>query len=67
MKLFGDIKYDSKKHRLETEYSNQIISNSKIAFYKFKQFDAALWFTLGALLSPIGILVVLAFRSDNNI
>ncbi|OUR92806.1 hypothetical protein A9Q81_15935 [Gammaproteobacteria bacterium 42_54_T18] len=63
-KLYSGEPHKSKNHDLEIAYSNQIVVNSKVAFIKFKQFDLALWFTITAILSPIGTLIVAAMRSS---
>lgn len=39
---------------LEKQYANQIVTNSKISFIKYKQFSTAVWFTLSALITPLG-------------
>lgn len=38
----------------ETQFAEQIVTNSKIAYIKHTQFTYAAWFTLGALLTPVG-------------
>lgn len=57
----GDFK-KSENYTLELAYSNQIVVNSKIAYIKFKQFDVAIWFTVTALITPIGALFVASLK-----
>ena len=52
----------SENYNLEKEYGNQIVVNSQIAFMKFKQFEIASWFTLSAIITPIGLLFLLKLR-----
>jgi len=48
------LEVDSKNNKLYEHYINQIVINSKITWIKFKQFDIAIWFTISAILTPIG-------------
>lgn len=57
-KLYDGKDQSNENKKLETLYSGQIVVNSKVAYIKFKQFDLAIYFTMIAILSPIGILVV---------
>ena len=64
------IKLDDKEeyqnnHNLTDDYINQIVINSKITFIKFKQFEIAIWFTLSAILTPIGG-IILYFSQTRN-
>ena len=59
-KLYDGEDKTSENKKLEILYANQIVVNSKIAYIKFQQFDLAIFFTMAALLSPIGILFVIA-------
>jgi len=43
-------------------YASQIVVNSKVAYIKFKQFDLAIFFTMTAILSPIGVLFVVIMK-----
>ena len=43
---------------LDSQYSKQIVINSKIAFIKYSQFNIVTWFTISALITPIGALVL---------
>ena len=49
---------DEKNSTLNTYYINQIVINSKITFIKFKQFEIAIWFTISAILTPIGGIIL---------
>ena len=44
--------------RLETDYANQIIYNSRIAMNKYTLFNQALWFTLAGVMTPVGALAL---------
>lgn len=57
-KLYDSKEKSSKNNRLEFLYANQIVVNSKVAYIKFKQFDLAIFFTMAAVLSPVGVLFV---------
>lgn len=43
-------------------YCNQIITNSEIAFLKFKAFEMAAWLFLSAIITPMGALIIYLFR-----
>jgi len=43
---------------LDIQYSKQIVINSKIAFIKYSQFNIVTWFTISALITPIGAWVL---------
>ncbi|MFY8299979.1 Pycsar system effector family protein [Pseudoalteromonas sp. SS15] len=62
-KLYGGKEVKSTNFDLESMYANQIVVNSKVAFVKFKQFDLAVWFTLTAILSPLGALIASKVRT----
>jgi len=58
-----DLAYSGKKHKsenydIEVAYSSQIVINSKIAHIKFKQFEIAIWFTVAAIATPIGAILL---------
>ncbi len=53
----------SKNQKIDLAYSDQIVVNSKIAYIKFKQFDTAIWFTIIALITPVGALFVAGMRN----
>lgn len=59
-----DTLYNGKKSidKSDLAYADQIVTNSKIAFFKFKQFDMALWFTITALLTPLGTVIIATMR-----
>ena len=57
-KLYDGENKGRKNNRLEFLYANQIVVNSKVAYIKFKQFDLAIFFTMAAILSPVGVLFV---------
>lgn len=44
----------NKSSKLDFQCTNQIITNSKIAYIKYLQFNISAWFTLCAFLTPIG-------------
>jgi hypothetical protein len=44
--------------KLDNQFANQIVINSKVAFIKFKQFEIAIWFTIAALLTPVGAFIL---------
>ena len=56
--LYSGESHKSDNFDLELAYSDQIVINSKIAYFKFKQFDSALWLTITALTTPIGTLII---------
>jgi len=56
------INTEDNQKELELYYINQLIINSKITFIKFKQFEIAVWFTLSAFLTPVGVLVLYILR-----
>ncbi len=72
---YTDIKYKEKiqifiqlngsegSDKLNEYYIKQIIINSKITFIKFKQFEIAIWFTLSAILTPIGGIILYYTRN----
>ena len=69
-------KYLSKLHNiLETEsskyelaYANQIITNSKIAAFKYLHFQVALWLTISSIFTPIiGYILFLQLDATNKI
>jgi len=47
---------------LDMQYINQIIINSKITMNKFRQFEVSAWFTIGAFLTPIGMLLLYLYK-----
>ncbi len=61
-KLHSGKAQKSENYDLELLYSGQIVINSRVALVKFKQFDLAILFTLTAILSPIGALLVYKLR-----
>ena len=44
------------------QLSNQIVTNSKIAYIKYKQFNFSIWLTISALLTPLGALLIYKIR-----
>jgi len=64
------IKLDDKDYqnncKLTDDYINQIVINSKITFIKFKQFEIAIWFTLSAILTPIGGMILYYSQARNS-
>jgi len=58
-KLVKSNEYDE----LEKEYADQIVVNSKIAFIKFQQFNIAVWFTISAILTPLGAFIIAQVKS----
>jgi len=53
---------ENRNKDFEMYYAEQIVTNSRIAFIKFKQFEAAAWFLLAAFLTPIGALILSKVR-----
>ena len=53
---------NAENYKVEFMYADQITTNSKVAWAKFKQFDLAIIFTLSAILSPLFILVLKIIR-----
>jgi len=49
---------DENNSTLNVYYINQIVINSKITFIKFKQFEIAIWFTISAILTPLGGIIL---------
>lgn len=55
LELFNDAEGKNKTEgKLAEDIANQIVINSKISYIKYEQFRIAVWFTLSALLTPIG-------------
>ena len=61
-KLYLGRPNESKAYELEEAYAHQIVVNSKIAYIKFKQFDTAIWFTISAIVTPLGALLISKMR-----
>jgi len=54
----------SENDKLDKFYIQQIVINSKITYIKYKQFEIAVWFTLSALLTPIGALLLFLWKRN---
>ncbi|MCP4350085.1 MAG: hypothetical protein GY795_31785 [Desulfobacterales bacterium] len=52
--------------KMEEFYANQIIVNSKIAMQKNTLFNAALWFTISAIITPVLAIMLWAFLKTAN-
>lgn len=61
----SDNKFPIEKTKVEIAYSNQIVTNSKIAYIKFKQFDIAVWYTISAIVTPLGTLLIWFFLHED--
>ncbi|AFT74244.1 hypothetical protein AMEC673_07750 [Alteromonas macleodii str. 'English Channel 673'] len=61
-KLYLGRPHNSENYELEEAYAQQIVVNSKIAYIKFKQFDIAIWFTISAIITPLGALFISKMR-----
>ncbi|MEH6462507.1 MAG: Pycsar system effector family protein [Shewanella psychromarinicola] len=44
--------------KIDSQLSNQIVANSKIAYIKYTQFNYSIWLTISALLTPVGGLLI---------
>ena len=62
--LYNNKPHKSDNYEIEISYSNQIVINSKIAYIKYKQFDMAMWFTLTAIISPVGYLIAIYMKNN---
>ncbi len=62
--LYDKKSHESKNYEIELAYSNQIVTNSKIAYIKYEHFNSAIWFTLTALISPVGAFIVSRMRNN---
>lgn len=49
--------------RLDLQYANQIVANSKIAYVKYRQFNVSAWLTICAFLTPVGALCLYMVRA----
>ncbi len=67
--------YDRMKNALPNEkineafdmyYINQIVANSRIVATKFKQFKISAWFTVGAFLTPVGMLILFFYKRQTS-
>ncbi len=58
---------EGEMNSIELMYAGQIITNSKIAYLKYQNFNISLWFLFLSLTSPIGVLVIYLFKKDNDI
>lgn len=72
---FGDIaKYSEKEYidklssitneitDFDKQYINQIATNSKITYVKYKQFELAVWFNISAFLTPVGAIILYLYK-----
>ena len=49
--------------KLYLQIAEQIVTNSRIAFIKYKQFNACAWLLLAAVMTPLGALIYSRFRA----
>jgi hypothetical protein len=47
---------EKEQSELDSQYANQIVTNSKIAYIKYRQFTASIWLTICAFMTPVGAL-----------
>jgi TM2 domain-containing membrane protein YozV len=52
----------SSNEKLDKYYIQQIIINSQITYIKYKQFEIAVWFTLSAILTPLGAIILFTYK-----
>ncbi|EKK9988623.1 Pycsar system effector family protein [Vibrio cholerae] len=52
----------SKNSKLDLALCEQVVNNAKIATIKFKMFSMAIYWFIAGLITPIGLILVLAFR-----
>lgn len=52
----------SRNSKLDLALCEQVVNNSKIATIKFKMFSNAIYWFIAGLITPIGLLFVVAFR-----
>lgn len=48
--------------RILEKAADQIVTNSRVAFMKYRLFTAAAWLFLSAILTPLGALIILTLR-----
>tara|TARA_R110002072_G_scaffold284396_5_gene448668 strand:+ start:1308 stop:1832 length:525 start_codon:yes stop_codon:yes gene_type:complete len=57
-----NIEGGSDNKRFLEKAADQIVTNSKIAFMKYRLFTTAAWLFLSAILTPLGALIILTLR-----
>lgn len=53
---YKTLEIQGKPSKLDSQYANQIVTNSKIAYIKYRLFNVSAWLTICAFLTPFGAL-----------
>jgi len=61
-KIKSTLPDETKNEEFDMYYINQIVANAKIVTTKFEQFKISAWFTIGAFLTPLGMLLLFLYK-----